>query len=114
LSDSALALVATQSWPGNVRQLKNFIERVLVLSSTDAISDDDIRRELQREVDLRGPSVSESTSEGLSARRAEVEKAALIEALEKSNDNRTVAARILGISRRTLSNKLAEHGRDAK
>ena len=39
-----------------------------------------------------------------------IENPELLEALKKSNDNRTTAARVLGISRRTLYNKLAEHG----
>ncbi|MBK7864470.1 MAG: sigma-54-dependent Fis family transcriptional regulator [Archangiaceae bacterium] len=107
----ALALVAGQSWPGNVRQLRNFIERLAVLSgSDDEVSAADVERELKREATLLGGNIAAPSSGGLDERRAQVEREALLEALKKSNDNRTQAARILGISRRTLYNKLAEHG----
>jgi DNA-binding NtrC family response regulator len=110
LSDAAVALVGAQPWPGNVRQLRNFIERVAVLAAGDEISGAEVERELKREIDLHGLELVAAGGGGLDERRAQVEKEALIEALKKSNDNRTTAARILGISRRTLYNKLAEHG----
>jgi len=46
----------------------------------------------------------------LDVKRRDAERGALVEALDKTGGNRTVAARLLGISRRTLYNKLAEHG----
>ncbi len=112
LADGALQLIGAQPWPGNVRQLRNFIERAIVLSASDELSAADVERELKRETDLHGTAVAAAAPQGsgLEARRAQVEKEALLEALKKSNDNRTTAARILGISRRTLYNKLAEHG----
>jgi len=111
LSDGALQLIGAQPWPGNVRQLKNFIERSIVLSASDEVTAADVERELKREAELHGSAVAGAPAGGgLSARTAQVEKEALLEALKKSNDNRTTAARILGISRRTLYNKLAEHG----
>jgi two-component system response regulator AtoC len=112
LSDAALALIGAQSWPGNVRQLRNFIERAIVLSVGDEVAPQDVERELKREAELHGGAVAAAPlpGGGLEQRRAQVEKEALLEALKKSNDNRTTAARILGISRRTLYNKLAEHG----
>ncbi|MBL8957529.1 MAG: sigma-54-dependent Fis family transcriptional regulator [Myxococcaceae bacterium] len=111
LAESAVQLIGAQAWPGNVRQLRNFIERLIVLSPADEISGADVERELKREADLHGAAVAGAPAgAGLEARRAQVEKEALIEALKKSNDNRTTAARILGVSRRTLYNKLAEHG----
>jgi two-component system response regulator AtoC len=46
----------------------------------------------------------------LESQRKEMERQALVDALERAGDNRTLAARLLGISRRTLYNKLEEHG----
>ena len=97
--DAALRLLAAQPWPGNVRQLQNFVERLVVLSdSLDAAA---VERELSR-----APAAAAGS---LDARRAEAEKAALEEALKRAGGNRTLAARLLGVSRRTLYNKLAEH-----
>jgi two-component system response regulator AtoC len=121
----SVALMAEYDWPGNVRQLQNFIERLIVLSDGPDIPIGVVRRELSRLRAMRasrppapGAVATKQVGElslGLSVvdldeavRRAE--RKALEKALSKSNGNRTVAARILGVSRRTLYNKLAEHG----
>src|SRR5581483_1715689 len=49
LAPEALEQIAAASWPGNVRQLQNFIERLIVLSPSNALSADDVKRELSRE-----------------------------------------------------------------
>src|SRR5262249_55641097 len=49
LSSVALGLLAAQPWPGNVRQLQNFVERLIVMSDGPAITETDVRRELSRE-----------------------------------------------------------------
>ena len=113
LAPEAVALLGGQPWPGNVRQLRNFVERLVVLAPGDEIQAADVETELKREAALNGGSVAAPMpGGGLEQRRAQVEKDALLEALKRSGDNRTTAARILGISRRTLYNKLEEHGID--
>jgi len=108
LGASALATLTAQRWPGNVRELQNFVERLAVLAPNDEVSGEDVERELARgSLSTAAPEVATSD---LGTRRALAEKDALIEALKRSNNNRTLAARILGISRRTLYNKLAELG----
>ncbi len=115
LSDEALALLEAQPWPGNVRELENFVERLVVLSDGPEIGAADVRRELERR-----PPVSAAVSEAgaadgtLEARRKEGEKEAILEALRRAGNNKTLAARILGVSRRTLYNKLAQYGIEAK
>jgi two-component system response regulator AtoC len=115
----AVALLRAQRWPGNVRQLQNFVERVVVLSDSPTITAQDVERELQRKVGAPAESTADaahSAPEGaaatpnLDARVRETEKNALKNALEKAKGNRTLAARLLGVSRRTLYNKLEEHG----
>ena len=129
LRPEALAVLQAQPWPGNVRQLQNFIERLVVLSDGPVLTGEDVSRELMRQPGLVPvapaptptgltpgstglPAVGGTGAEGrtLDAQRKEMEKQALVDALERAGDNRTLAARLLGISRRTLYNKLEEHG----
>ena len=114
IAPDALQVLRAQPWPGNVRQLQNFVGRLVVFAETDAIGIQLVKSELNAvggvsqskpaEVDF-GISVFELDEV---VRRAE--RRALEKALRKSGGNRTVAARILGVSRRTLYNKLEEHG----
>jgi two-component system, NtrC family, response regulator AtoC len=109
LSAEAVSVLEQQPWPGNVRQLQNFIERLLVLSPSDAIGAADVHRELGRLEGSAAAQPSAATSDSLEARRHDAERDAVAEALAKAKGNRSLAARLLGISRRTLYNKLELH-----
>jgi two-component system response regulator AtoC len=116
-SPEAVALLAAQRWPGNVRQLENLIERVVVLSDAVDVGPEVIQRELDRRGGAPAPPSHPAPlvphDEGdidLDRRRRDAEALALRAALDRANNNRTLAARLLGISRRTLYNKLDEHG----
>ena len=113
LEPDALDRLAAQDWPGNVRQLQNFVERLVVLGDGPTVTVADVVRELERQARPRGTGPHAPASvepHSLELRRQEVEKEAILEALRRCGDNRTKAARILGVSRRTLYNKLEEHG----
>jgi two-component system response regulator AtoC len=129
LTPEGLAALQAQPWPGNVRQLQNFIERLVVLSDGPVITGDDVNREVSRQPGIVPsvpapaptsatpsstaiPAIGGTGGEGrtLESQRKEMERQALVDALERAGDNRTLAARLLGISRRTLYNKLEEHG----
>jgi two-component system response regulator AtoC len=118
LETGVAALLAQQTWPGNVRQLENFVERLVVLSEGPLITRADVERELAREaLRQRGgstvpQSAATSSSRGvnLSEQRAESERQIIRDALQRAQNNRSLAARLLGISRRTLYNKLEELG----
>jgi two-component system response regulator AtoC len=109
LTPEGMALLEQQSWPGNVRQLQNFIERLLVLAPTDEIGAADVQRELGR-ADMGAATAPVATGESLDARRKDAEREAVEEALAKARGNRSLAARLLGVSRRTLYNKLEALG----
>ena len=106
LSPEAVERLCALPWPGNVRQLQNFVERLIVLSDGPAITAGDVERELSRGPQPRAP----ATGLSLEGRRQDAEREALKEALAKAGGNRSLAARLLGISRRTLYDKLAELG----
>jgi two-component system response regulator AtoC len=111
VDDPALRLLLEQPWPGNVRQLENFIERLVVLSDGPRLTCADVEREFSRDAlhvrssRAANPAAAEPK---LDAQRKEAERKAIIDALQRSAGNRTLAARLLGISRRTLYTKLAE------
>jgi two-component system response regulator AtoC len=129
LTPEGLAALQAQPWPGNVRQLQNFIERLVVLSDGPVVTGEDVNREVSRQPGIVPtapapaptsltpsspaiPAVGSAGAEGrtLESQRKEMERQALVDALGRAGDNRTLAARLLGISRRTLYNKLEEHG----
>lgn len=114
LEAEASALLAAQLWPGNVRQLENFVERLIVLYDGPLVLRDHVERELAREAARERPARASSADlrahAPLDAQRRDAEREAVVEALSHANNNRSLAARILGISRRTLYNKLEELG----
>lgn len=111
LTPAAMALLAAQKWPGNVRQLQNFVERLLVLAPPgDFIDEATVQKELARSSTVSETTSPAAASESLPERRKDAERQAVEEALDKAGGNRSVAARILGVSRRTLYNKLEALG----
>jgi two-component system response regulator AtoC len=105
IDEEAVQMLLGLPWPGNVRQLQNFVERLVVLSDGPVVTRGDVERELDRQ----GVRPVESVSGSLVEARLRAERDSLVEALERADNNRTLAARILGVSRRTLYNKLKEH-----
>jgi two-component system response regulator HydG len=101
----AMDLLMRYEWPGNVRELENVVERAVIMARGEMITPPefpDILQELDPEV--------KATYVDLSPGRTlkDVEKDMIIRTLEETGGNRTHAAKILGISRRTLQLKLKE------
>jgi DNA-binding NtrC family response regulator len=105
IEPEALDLLESLAWPGNVRQLQNLVERLTVLSEGATIAKADVEREIPRETAARESSAGPALT--LSEKQNELEREAIVEALQRARNNRTLAARILGVSRRTLYKKLA-------
>jgi two-component system response regulator HydG len=100
-------------WPGNVRELMNAVERAVVLSQSDFLSEQDfttIQSPQANDEELgAGNSASRISLDGATPLE-EVEKATILSTLEASGGNKSEAARRLGITRKTLHKKLKTYG----
>jgi two-component system response regulator AtoC len=105
LSDEAMQCLLSYDFPGNVRELKNIIERVSVLSAGPVISLEDLPGDLQNPKNGRAVSPLLPLAECM----ARTEKQFIIGALTHSGNNRTKAAAVLGISRKNLWEKMKLH-----
>ncbi len=106
VTEKAMKLLLNYHWPGNIRELENYIERAVVLCKTDRITDTDLPSHLALGELARH---SHSPSDTIMP-IAEMEKIMILKALESFDGNRTKAAEALGINPRTLRNKLHEYG----
>jgi len=108
---AALTLLAAHGWPGNVRELEDVMHRALVLARGPAITPDDIVLADGSRIAPSAPATSALPGEAavgpLVGRTVEeVERALILRTLERCRGNRTSASGILGISVRTMRNKL--------
>ena len=104
----ATDLLMRFDWPGNVRELENVTERAVIMARGDVIPPDEFPETLRSlDPDLKKTSIDLSPGRSLKA----VEKEMILRTLEDTNGNRTHAAKILGISRRTLQLKLKDYGK---
>jgi DNA-binding NtrC family response regulator len=108
LAPSVLSHFSGYRWPGNIRELENVVERLVVLSAGDEIVDADLPEFLLHS--RRDPEAMEVNlpPTGISLER--VEKDLIVKALEKFDWNQTRAARYLDVSRRTLIYRMEKHG----
>jgi len=107
LSDGAIQVLRAYRWPGNIRELRNFCENTVVLKRGNEITEYDLDPKYHNQADVTaGEPATLSSSPSLS--KEENEKRLLRNALMKSNGNRTHAAELMGISRRTLHRKLIQ------
>jgi DNA-binding NtrC family response regulator/pSer/pThr/pTyr-binding forkhead associated (FHA) protein len=111
-SPEAMSLLEAYPWPGNIRELRNAIERAVVLAPSGTIEAEHLPprvREGARAARSGAPIV---VGEGVDVREqiAEVERAAIVTAMEECGGNQTRAAQKLGLSRRALIYKLEKYG----
>jgi PAS domain S-box-containing protein len=105
LTPNTLRLFMDYSWPGNVRELKSAIEYAFVIAESGKIEADHLPPQF-----FKGGTGAESRSPA----EGSLEKAALIEALRRTGGNQTQAARLLGINRVTVWNRMRKYGVDLK
>jgi len=100
VSDSVMELFMSYHWPGNVRQLENVLEHAFVLSRRQILTPADLPSDFMK---ATGPGSSPNAGDPTAEVRA------IFAALEQASYNKSEAARLLGISRRTLYRKLEQH-----
>jgi DNA-binding NtrC family response regulator len=100
-----LAILTSYSWPGNVRELENAIERATTLARGSTLAPDDLPERV-RSHGASAAFIARSSQQSLSLH--EVERDYILETLRKTGGNKTRAAEILGLDRKTLYRKLEE------
>ncbi|MEJ2683178.1 MAG: sigma-54 dependent transcriptional regulator [Candidatus Sulfobium sp.] len=105
IDQRALEALLSYDWPGNIRQLENIIERAIVLTRYDTIVRADLPRKIL-EIDGEG---GERITGLADLKLPELERAAILSALESENWNQTRASTRLGITRRQLRTKMAKY-----
>ncbi len=108
LSESAAQRLLAYPWPGNIRELRNAIERGVALTRFDHVRAEDLPERIRdfqsKHVLVAGDDLSEMAS------LEEVEKRYILRVLQAAGGNKSLAAQALGIGRRTLYRKLGEYG----
>lgn len=103
----AMDLMLRHDWPGNVREMENAVERAVILAPGDMITERDLPAGLR--ADEQGPGHDgPGHAAGLSLEDAERE--AIARTLEQVGHNKSEAARVLGVTRVTLRNKMRKFG----
>ena len=100
-SKSVLNIFLDYAWPGNLRELSNVIKRATLLTQTELIDTNVLPSELTQSKETAQSNASFSTKEN--------EKTLIINALKEANNNKTNAAKLLNITRKTLYNKIKEY-----
>lgn len=115
ITPDAVALLTDYRWPGNVRELRNTIEKMVVLSRGDRLTARDIPTNIRSEIKAAAPATPKT---GLgtpgAGSLADTERTMIFAAIEQQGGNRTKAADVLGISRRTLHRKLKQYEEEDK
>jgi two-component system response regulator AtoC len=115
ISPEAMQTLLNYSWPGNVRELENAIERACVTSRESVIDSSNLPTELLTPTKAKAPFVidlNKSLNEHLEEMTAQIEKTYIRRALRKTRGHVGKCAQICGLSRRSITAKIAEYGLD--
>jgi DNA-binding NtrC family response regulator len=123
LASDALELLRSYGWPGNIRELRNVMERAMILCAGEEITPEHLpAQKMRRPVEqgalpaassspamLAMPMIAREPGPGGRDEKMATARRAIIDALERCAGNQTRAAELLGISRRTLCSRLKEY-----
>jgi DNA-binding NtrC family response regulator len=102
-------MLASYPWPGNVRELKNYVQRAYIMSGAES----DSTATVPLQISLSKPSAGTAVTIAFGTSLAEADRQLILATLEQCGGVKTRAAEILGISLKTLYNRLVEYGEDA-
>jgi DNA-binding NtrC family response regulator len=108
LTPETKKLMTEYSWPGNVRQLESAIERAILLCEGDYITVEDLPSDLRQDVGPQSDGAFKLPSEGINFE--DVERDLITQAMEQTDYNITKAAKLLGLTFRTLQYRLEKFG----
>ncbi|MFT7624596.1 MAG: two-component system response regulator AtoC [Myxococcota bacterium] len=121
LSRDALSALMDYDWPGNIRELENVLERMMLFASGEELTVEDVPVELRNATERPGTAAAQAaaahaTSQGVGPLKelvkettVRVERDIIVKALDETNGNVTKAAQLLQISRKSLQNKMKEY-----
>jgi transcriptional regulator with PAS, ATPase and Fis domain len=110
VSEAVLNLFNNYTWPGNVRELRNTIERAVIVCDGGMIETKHLPPGFGHTIPRTSANDPDAIRLGVGTTVGEAEKMLIIKTLESTSNNKTKAAEILGISLKTLHNKLKEYG----
>ncbi len=111
VSGEVLDMFRTHNWPGNVRELRNVLERAAILASQGPIERKHLSPVFQAPIAVETPMMDgDCVKFRVGTTVEEAERGLILRTLEHTRNNKTKAAEILGISLKTLHNKLKEYG----
>ena len=108
-SESAMSYLSSLPYPGNIRELKNFVERTLLVCDKSLLDAEDFKQHYQP-VQTTPERSARHSLEGMTLE--EVERQAIVDALEKYDKNLTQVAQVLGITRQSLYRRIEKFGID--
>jgi len=111
LTAAAERMLAEAQWDGNVRQLRNVLERACMLADGEVVTEADLAGLMDQQMVAGSPRLSAlSPGARVPAPLQEIEREHIVKTLEQVRGNKAVAARLLGISRRAFYRQLERHG----
>ena len=110
ISDAVLHVFQNYSWPGNVRELRNTLERAVIVCEASVVETRHLPPGFGQGTVRSSSSDPDAVRLGVGTTVEEAERLLILKTLEATSNNKTRAAEILGISLKTLHNKLKEYG----
>jgi DNA-binding NtrC family response regulator len=109
VTTAAMEVLARYRWPGNIRELRNTVERAVILAESDVVGTEHLPPDMQ-------PARSEAATLQipLGLRLREIEKEVILASLQRNGGNKARTAEVLGISEKTLYNKLHRYAAQAR